>query len=187
MFAAAGPFWPCVTSNETFCPSFSDLYPLIWIELWCAKRSLPPSSGVMNPKPFESLNHFTVPFAMFSFLFCLRGESGLACGHDIKGTELPLQNRAVRHERQSGRRTSLLEVHCGAHINTSALERSVRGTTWPAPARVTLMAPPAQLPAHGALSVALAHDGLGRFLGCVDRVLLVLVLERFFEAHPLHF
>jgi hypothetical protein len=25
---------------------------------------LPPSSGVMNPKPLESLNHFTVPVAM---------------------------------------------------------------------------------------------------------------------------
>jgi hypothetical protein len=25
MFDAAGPFWPCVTSKETFWPSFSDL------------------------------------------------------------------------------------------------------------------------------------------------------------------
>src|SRR5919106_1378823 len=33
MFAAAGPFWPCVTSKETFWPSFSDLKPLPWIEL----------------------------------------------------------------------------------------------------------------------------------------------------------
>src|SRR5690349_19501824 len=35
------------------------------MEEWWAKRSLPPSSGVMNPKPLESLNHFTVPVAMF--------------------------------------------------------------------------------------------------------------------------
>src|SRR3954447_547479 len=27
-------------------------------------RSLPPSSGVMNPYPFASLNHFTVPVAI---------------------------------------------------------------------------------------------------------------------------
>ncbi len=27
------------------------------------KRSLPPSSGTMNPKPFSSLNHLTVPVA----------------------------------------------------------------------------------------------------------------------------
>src|SRR5688572_1121093 len=29
--------------------------------VWCTKRSLEPSSGVMKPKPFSSLNHFTVP------------------------------------------------------------------------------------------------------------------------------
>src|SRR5688572_14211656 len=41
--------------------------------LWWAKRSLPPSSGVMNPKPLESLNHFTVPVAIvipFLSLLC---------------------------------------------------------------------------------------------------------------------
>src|ERR671924_665898 len=27
----------------------------------CTKRSRPPSSGVMNPKPLSSLNHLTVP------------------------------------------------------------------------------------------------------------------------------
>src|SRR5437879_9508708 len=32
----------------------------------CANRSSPPPSGVMNPKPFASLNHFTVPVAIFS-------------------------------------------------------------------------------------------------------------------------
>src|SRR5215212_7853410 len=35
----------------------------------CAKRSLPPSSGVMNPKPFASLNHLTVPVAICQFPF----------------------------------------------------------------------------------------------------------------------
>ena len=30
----------------------------------CANRSSPPPSGVMNPKPFASLNHFTVPVAI---------------------------------------------------------------------------------------------------------------------------
>src|SRR3954465_9199796 len=33
--------------------------------LWWTKRSLLPSSGVMKPKPFSSLNHLTVPVAMF--------------------------------------------------------------------------------------------------------------------------
>src|SRR5687768_1991750 len=32
---------------------------------WWTKRSLPWSSGVMKPKPFSSLNHFTVPVAMW--------------------------------------------------------------------------------------------------------------------------
>ena len=30
----------------------------------CANKSSPPSSGVTKPKPFASLNHFTVPVAM---------------------------------------------------------------------------------------------------------------------------
>src|ERR687887_2075425 len=29
--------------------------------VWCTKRSFEPSSGVMKPKPFSSLNHLTVP------------------------------------------------------------------------------------------------------------------------------
>src|SRR5688572_33445889 len=33
----------------------------------CAKRSSPPPSGVIKPKPFESLNHLTVPIAIVSF------------------------------------------------------------------------------------------------------------------------
>src|SRR3954447_23904087 len=41
--------------------------------LWWTKRSLPPSSGVMKPKPFSSLNHLTVPVAMmWVFLPLLR-------------------------------------------------------------------------------------------------------------------
>ena len=32
--------------------------------VWWTNRSFPPSSGVMKPKPFSSLNHFTVPVGM---------------------------------------------------------------------------------------------------------------------------
>src|SRR5439155_22770283 len=32
--------------------------------LWWTNRSLPPSSGVMNPYPLSALNHFTVPVAI---------------------------------------------------------------------------------------------------------------------------
>jgi len=32
--------------------------------VWWTNTSLPPASGVMNPKPFASLNHFTVPLGI---------------------------------------------------------------------------------------------------------------------------
>src|SRR5688572_24646373 len=48
-------------SNSTFSPSTSDLKPLPWIAEWCTKQSFWPLDGVMKPKPFASLNHFTVP------------------------------------------------------------------------------------------------------------------------------
>jgi len=50
-----------LTSNSTFWFSFRVLKPLPWISEKWAKRSSPPPSGLMNPKPLESLNHFTVP------------------------------------------------------------------------------------------------------------------------------
>src|SRR5688572_9077751 len=61
---ALSPLGPFVTSKETRCFSLSDLWPLPWISEKCANTSSPPSSGVMNPNPFASLNHFTVPVAM---------------------------------------------------------------------------------------------------------------------------
>src|SRR5215470_15349035 len=64
MLAACLPFGPVVTSNETFCPSLSDLKPCMLIAEKCANRSSPPPSGVIKPKPFASLNHFTVPVAI---------------------------------------------------------------------------------------------------------------------------
>src|SRR5438105_15038847 len=102
MFDAVWPFWPCVTSDETFWPSFSDLNPLIWIELWWAKRSLPPSSGVMNPKPFASLNHFTLPVAMSIPILESKKPRGCpspAYGHDDQGREFDCHYR-----RRFGRR-----------------------------------------------------------------------------------
>src|SRR4051812_602431 len=45
--------------------------------VWWTKRSLPPSSGVTKPKPFSSLNHFTVPVAMV-FLYPSRDVRALA-------------------------------------------------------------------------------------------------------------
>src|ERR1019366_10356972 len=63
MLDACLPLGPCVTSKVTFWPSLSDLKPLMLIAEKCANKSSLPSSGVTKPKPFESLNHLTVPVA----------------------------------------------------------------------------------------------------------------------------
>src|SRR3970040_2249180 len=68
MVEACLPLGPCTTSKETFWPSLRDLKPLMLIAEKCANKSSLPSSGVMKPKPFASLNHLTVPFAMLNFL-----------------------------------------------------------------------------------------------------------------------
>src|SRR5215468_3240819 len=49
------------TSKVTFCPSFSPCIPARSTALMCTKTSLPPLSGCIKPKPFWTLNHFTVP------------------------------------------------------------------------------------------------------------------------------
>src|SRR5947209_152542 len=55
------PLGPSFTSNSTFWFSLRVLKPEPWISEKWAKRSSPPPSGLMKPKPLESLNHFTVP------------------------------------------------------------------------------------------------------------------------------
>src|SRR5437763_5234237 len=59
-------------------------------EKW-TKRSRPPSSGVMKPKPLSSLNHLTVPVAMH-FPSLLLGAVGPPRGASINaGTVSPPQ------------------------------------------------------------------------------------------------
>ena len=101
MLDACLPFGPWVTSKLTFWPSFRVLKPGMLIAEKCANRSSPPSSGVMNPNPFASLNHLTVPVAivlrpyrmngMFSF-----GQQGLPAA-DASG-----RARADRNSRHFG-------------------------------------------------------------------------------------
>src|SRR4051812_2194131 len=101
MREAAGPFGPCVVSNSTAWPSFNDLKPSIWISLWCAKRSLPPSSGVMNPKPFASLNHFTLPLLISLPLFRMdrsEPDSGNGSQDQGKGIDCHCEAPARREE-----------------------------------------------------------------------------------------
>ncbi len=64
MFDACLPLGPCASSKLTFWPSLRDLNPGMLMAEKCAKRSSPPPSGVMKPKPFASLNHLTVPVAI---------------------------------------------------------------------------------------------------------------------------
>src|SRR5205807_1423248 len=45
------------------------------IPVKCTNRSRPPSSGVMKPKPLSSLNHLTVPVAMYSPLMPLLSDT----------------------------------------------------------------------------------------------------------------
>ena len=47
-----------------FLTFFQGLKAAIWIAEKCANKSSLPSSGLMKPKPLESLNHLTVPVAI---------------------------------------------------------------------------------------------------------------------------
>src|SRR2546423_2633562 len=80
MRTACGPVGPFSISNVTRWFSRKDLKPAPVICEKCANKSLPESSGVMNPKPLSSLNHFTVPVAIFS-------PSGLCALRNAEGAE----------------------------------------------------------------------------------------------------
>src|SRR3954452_6583 len=67
-FVACGPFWDSPSSYSTFAPSVSVRKPSPAIPEKWTNASFPPSSGVMKPKPFSSLNHFTTPVAMTALL-----------------------------------------------------------------------------------------------------------------------
>src|SRR6185436_18701064 len=75
------------------------------MEVWCAKRSLPPSFGVMKPKPFESLNHFTVPVGMSFIPVLARGCPSFAGGHVSEGVN-------------DSRRVGLRCRSCGRNFST---------------------------------------------------------------------
>src|SRR5215210_5484126 len=84
-FVACGPLPDSPSSYSTFAPSASVRKPSPEIPEKCTNASLPPSSGVMNPKPFSSLNHFTTPVATTALLLgdpaCARGAAGTAFPH----------------------------------------------------------------------------------------------------------
>ena len=65
-FSAQGPFFPSPISNSTL--SFLVIGPFTTAEEW-TKRSLPPLSGAINPKPLSSLKNFTVPVSTITSLW----------------------------------------------------------------------------------------------------------------------
>src|SRR4051794_27360593 len=94
-FVACGPLGDCPSSYSTFAPSASVRKPSPAIPEKWTNASLLPSSGVMNPKPFSSLNHLTTPVAMrhSSCLHaCARGAAGTAFPH----TTMPPWGRPER-------------------------------------------------------------------------------------------
>src|SRR5215210_7380113 len=63
-FVACGPLPDSPSSYSTLAPSASVRKPSPEIPEKCTNASFPPSSGVMKPKPFSSLNHLTTPVAI---------------------------------------------------------------------------------------------------------------------------
>src|ERR687897_2487304 len=61
---ACGPLPDSPSSYSTFAPSARVRKPSPAIPEKCTNASFPPSSGVMKPKPFSSLNHLTTPVAI---------------------------------------------------------------------------------------------------------------------------
>src|SRR6056297_519614 len=101
-FEACGPLAPSVTSNWTFWPSARLLKPEPVSALKCTNTSLPPSSCEIKPKPFASLNHFTVPVvvAIISLLFQLVCKPGCRNGGARCAAGAPLTAREFRKWRR---------------------------------------------------------------------------------------
>src|SRR5207249_5765556 len=62
-FCACKPFGPWATSNSTVSPSARLPQPSAWLAVTWTNTSGPDSCAI-KPKPFASLNHFTLPFAI---------------------------------------------------------------------------------------------------------------------------
>src|SRR5215210_3541843 len=96
-FVAWGPLPDSPSSYSTFAPSASVRKPSPAMPEKCTKASFPPSSGVMNPKPFSSLNHFTTPVAIQHLLTLTLYARGGAAWHC-----LPACSTALRAGQQPG-------------------------------------------------------------------------------------
>src|ERR1700734_2148271 len=100
MFDACLPLGPIFASKVTFCPSARLLNPSERISEKCANRSSPPSSGVMKPKPFASLNHLTVPVAIIFPVLSLPDERRLP---SASAPRIHMMSRCSGHDNRSCR------------------------------------------------------------------------------------
>src|SRR3954469_19516641 len=80
-FVAWGPLPDSPSSYSTRAPSARVLKPSPEMPEKWTKASFPPSSGVMKPKPFSSLNHLTTPVAIHTPPHYLIDARGGAAGH----------------------------------------------------------------------------------------------------------
>src|SRR5881392_1514258 len=99
--------------------------------VWWTKRSLPPSSGVMKPKPLSLLNHLTVPVAILpstGVRCCVRG-GGYLRATDCGAALLC----AAMYIRTSGRRPPALvgstDDHDGSRHNRPRTGRGAHDGT----------------------------------------------------------
>src|SRR5947207_7049649 len=91
---ARGPLSPASDLKVTLAPSCSERKPSPAIALWWTNRSFEPSSGVMKPNPFSSLNHFTVPLGML-LLLCV-------CAADAEDAKQQRRRALARFARLHG-------------------------------------------------------------------------------------
>src|SRR5690606_14954657 len=89
-------------------------------EKW-AKTSAPPSSGLMKPKPFSALNHFTVPVVMVSPSGSAARLAGAAATVFVRQT-LERERRPF-HEDRAPEKTSM---HCNFGNNPTRSAAAAR-------------------------------------------------------------
>src|SRR5450432_20191 len=81
-----------------------------------AKRSAPPASCAMKPKPLLSLNHFTVPVwvVIKNILSTIEMKCAATCGA-CSDTQEPIRGISGGHREDRGGRTRITNNHCLAY------------------------------------------------------------------------
>src|SRR5215204_6620785 len=127
-FVACGPLPDSPSSYSTFAPSASVRNPSPAMPEKCTNASFPPSSGVMKPKPFSSLNHLTTPVAIQHLLTASIDARGVLPGtafphasepptrRTTTGLVIPASRSAARSGGRDGRPAALAGVRRGVRL-----------------------------------------------------------------------